>query len=182
MINVKKCKIEGFFELQPDVFNDERGRFVKLFDTTEFLKYNLETQYIEEYYSTSIKNVVRGMHFQLPPLDHVKLVCCTYGDAFDVVLDLRVGSPTYGKCEVFELSASKANCIYMPKGVAHGFCVISDYVTMLYKVSSAHAPAHDAGILWSSLDIEWPCNNPILSQRDRSFISFEKFVSPFIYE
>ena len=147
-----------------------------------FAAHGLETKFTEEYYSVSHKNVVRGMHFQLPPMDHVKMVYCVEGEVMDAVVDLRVGSPTYGQYVLFELSAEKANSIYIPKGMAHGFCAMSEQAIMVYKVSTSYSPANDAGILWNSVGIPWPSSKVIMSARDESFLPLDKFASPFKYE
>lgn len=182
MFDLKPCKLSGCFELQPKVFDDERGRFVKVLHEQAFTAVGLETQFAEEYYSISFRNVIRGMHFQLPPMDHVKVVYCVEGEVMDAVIDLRMGSPTFGQYAVFELSAAKANSIYIPKGMAHGFCVISERAIMVYKVSTVYSPTHDAGVLWNSVGIPWPKIETVLSARDQSFPALEKFESPFRYE
>jgi dTDP-4-dehydrorhamnose 3,5-epimerase len=182
VFDLRPSKIAGCFELQPKVFEDARGRFVKIFHEQAFKEQGLETNFVEEYYSVSYKNVIRGMHFQLPPMDHVKMVYCVQGEVLDAVVDLRIGSPTYGEYALFELSAAKANSIYIPKGMAHGFCVRSEQAIMVYKVSSIYSPAHDAGILWDSLGIAWPMKDAILSARDRGFLALGQFESPFRYE
>ncbi|HEY0665076.1 MAG TPA: dTDP-4-dehydrorhamnose 3,5-epimerase [Gallionella sp.] len=182
MFEFKPSKLSGCLELQPKAFDDARGRFVKVFHEQAFAAQGLETRFAEEYYSVSHRNVIRGLHFQLPPMDHVKMVYCVQGKVMDVVLDLRAGSPTYGQHAAFELSAAKANCIYIPKGMAHGFCTLSEQATMVYKVSSVYSPAHDAGILWNSADIPWGVSEPILSARDQGFPALDQFESPFRYE
>ena len=182
MFDLKPSKIAGCFELQPKVFEDARGRFVKVFHEQAFAAQGLETNFAEEYYSVSYKNVIRGMHFQLPQMDHVKMVYCVEGEVMDAVFDLRVGSPTYGQYASFDLSAAKANSIYIPKGMAHGFCVRSEQAIMVYKVSTIYSPAHDAGVLWNSVDIPWPTTEAVLSARDQGFPTFEQFESPFRYE
>lgn len=182
MFEQKATQVTDCFELQPKVFDDERGRFVKVFHTQAFAAKCLETNFTEEYYSVSNKNVVRGMHFQLPPKDHVKVVYCVQGAVLDVVTDLRVGSPTYGRSSVIELNSAKANSIYIPKGMAHGFCSLCDHSIMVYKVSSVYSPAQDVGILWNSVGVTWPTTQVILSARDQTFTPFDKFVSPFRYE
>ena len=112
MFDIKTCKIQGCLELQPKIFADNRGKFVKVFHEQAFGNLGLETNFVEEYYSISNKNVIRGLHFQLPPMDHVKMVYCVQGEVMDVVVDLRVDSPTYGQHVTFELSSTKANSIY----------------------------------------------------------------------
>jgi len=110
------------------------------------------------------------------------MVYAAAGSVVDVVVDLRVGSPTYGQYHLVELSASRANALYIPKGLAHGFYVPSGEAVMVYKVTSLYSPVHDSGILWNSVDIPWPEQQPVLSERDHSFTPFEKFQSPFRYE
>jgi dTDP-4-dehydrorhamnose 3,5-epimerase len=122
------------------------------------------------------------MHIQLPPVDHIKMVYCVQGKVMDAVIDLRIGSPTYGRHEIFELSAEKANSIYIPKGMAHGFCALSENTIMVYKVSTLYSPPHDSGLLWNSAGISWPISEPILSERDQSFPTLSQFESPFRYE
>lgn len=182
MFDLKQSKLPGCFELQSKVATDVRGRFVKIFHEQAFLAHGLEITFREEYYSVSYKSVIRGMHFQLPPMDHVKMVYCVEGEVMDAVVDLRVGSPTYGQHALFELSAAKANIAYIPKGMAHGFYVLSDQAFMVYKVSTIYAPDHDTGLLWNSVGIPWPTTSPILSVRDKSFATLEEFESPFHFE
>ncbi len=145
-ICLKNSKIPGCFEITPQIFKDERGMFVKTFHKDVFKEHGLETGFVEEYYSFSCKGVLRGLHFQLPPKDHVKLVYCVSGEVLDAVVDLRVGSPTYGQFELFEVSAEKANMIYIPKGLAHGFYVESENAIMMYKVTTVYSPDHDTGL------------------------------------
>lgn len=182
MFDMHPLGIPGCYEIQPKIQEDLRGRFVKVFHRDEFETKNLEVDFAEEYYSYSKKGVIRGMHFQTPPCDHVKLVYCPFGEVFDVVVDLRLGSPTYGQARSITLSASAANYIYIPKGIAHGFCVKSDSAILVYKVSTTYSPKHDSGLLWSSVGVDWPEKNPIISERDQKFSNLSDFKSPFQYE
>ena len=141
----------------------------------------LRTDWAEEYYSVSVKGVLRGFHFQLPPHDHDKLVYCPSGQVLDVVLDLRTGSPSFGKHCIFDLNGDMANVLYIPKGCAHGFFTRSDQALMMYKVTSVYAPDADAGILWSSAGVTWPDVTPQISARDASFPALSQFCSPFRY-
>ena len=178
MFNFIPSKLVGCYEVQPKVIEDARGRFVKVFHAPTFAAAGLDTNFAEEYYSISHQNVIRGMHFQLPQMDHVKLVYCIEGEVLDAVVDLRVGSPTYGQFELFELSAARANSVYIPKGMAHGFCARSEAV-MVYKVGTVYSPTHDVGLLWNSMGIPWPTEQPVISERDTGFPSFSDFTSPF---
>ncbi len=172
-------KLEGCYEIQPVVRGDSRGSFTKTFHESAFKELSLATDYIEQYHSMSVKNVIRGMHFQTPPAAHEKLVYCTVGKVMDVALDLRKNSKTYGKFHVFTLDWEKGNMAYLSKGLAHGFCTLSDKAVMMYMVTSQYAPEHDSGILWSSAGIPWPVEQSVLSERDQSFVRLEDFKSPF---
>ncbi|QNF28474.1 dTDP-4-dehydrorhamnose 3,5-epimerase [Metabacillus elymi] len=177
--NIKKTKLPGCFEIIPDKFEDKRGTLIKVFHKDIFLEKHLEVEFAEEYYSISDKDVLRGLHFQLPPKDQVKLVSCISGEVFDVVVDLRLGSPTYGVFETFHLSAKKASMVYIPKGLAHGFYVCKEPAIMLCKTSTVFSPEYDHGIHWSSLDIPWPNKTPKISEKDSKLPIFNQFNSPF---
>lgn len=181
-MKILSTAIPGCFELIPKILTDQRGSFIKTYQRELFERAGLETDWREEYYSTSNKGVLRGLHFQLPPHDHVKLVYCTAGAVLDVVLDLRVGSPAFGTHVRFGLDGADARMIYLPKGCAHGFYTLSATATMMYKVSTVYAPDHDAGILWNSAGIEWPDAAPIMSERDKTFPTLANFAAnPFSY-
>lgn len=182
MFNLVASSIPGCYEIQPRIMVDERGSFVKVYNENIFLEFNLTTSFAEEFYTISKKNTIRGLHFQSPPHEHVKMVYCTRGEVFDVVLDLRIGSQTYGKTAVFNISAARGNFLYIPKGLAHGFCALSDDATLVYKVGTVHSPAHDTGVHPMSVGIEWPTKAPIISSRDEGLIPFSAFVSQFSYE
>ena len=171
--------IPGCIELQPAVLADGRGAFVKTFRQDWFAEAGMRTDWVEQYYSVSEKGVLRGLHFQLPPHDHAKLVYCTAGEVMDVAVDLRVDSPTFGRHVCVTLSAGKGNMLYLESGLAHGFYTLSDSATMLYSVTSVHAPGHDAGIRWDSAGIPWPDGNPRLSERDQALPPLREFASPF---
>lgn len=179
MFKLQETGIPGCFEVACPLFKDERGSFVKTFHLDGFSALGLATHFAEEYYSISRKDVLRGLHFQLPPMDHVKLVYCLSGTVLDVVLDIRIDSPTFGEYRMIELSAEKGNMIYMPRGVAHGFLVTSDHAVMQYKVTSVYSLNHDSGILWNSVGIDWPVACPVISARDCAFPAFKDFITPF---
>ncbi len=179
MFSIKELRIHGAYEIHPKVFSDSRGQFVKVFHRDAFNNLGLDVRFEEDYYSQSRRGVIRGLHFQKPPADHSKMVYCLSGKVFDVILDLRRSSPTYGHSIAINLSSDIRNIIYIPRGVAHGFCVLSDNATLIYKVSKVYDPKRDSGILWSSIGINWPESNPILSERDASFAPLSEFKSPF---
>jgi dTDP-4-dehydrorhamnose 3,5-epimerase len=180
-METRETEISGCYEIQPVLVKDDRGVFVKTIHCEEFHSRGLCADWREQYYSTSKKGVLRGLHFQIPPHDHVKLVYCVTGSVQDVVLDLRVGSPTYGKTVMLELSARKGNMIYLTKGLAHGFCTPNELATLVYNVSSFYKPEADKGVRWDSVGVNWPISSPLLSDRDRSFPAFDEFESPFDY-
>ncbi|UOF88815.1 dTDP-4-dehydrorhamnose 3,5-epimerase [Fodinisporobacter ferrooxydans] len=181
-MQLHKTRIPGCFTIQPLLFKDERGVFVKTFRSDVFAENHLETHFPEQYYSISRQGVLRGLHFQIPPREHTKLVYCVSGKVMDVIVDLRRGSPAFGNFEVFELSAEEGNMIYIPPGLAHGFYVTSERAILVYNVSSLYSPEHDCGIHWRSIDLPWPNQNPILSERDGAFPHVSNFSSPFSFE
>ena len=180
-MNIKPTVIPGCFEIQPRVIKDARGRFVKTFHIEVFRQFGLNTNFMEEFYSISHQRVLRGLHFQVPPFDQCKFVYCLEGEVLDAIVDLRVGSPTFGQHAMFTLTASQANMLFIPLGVAHSFYVTSPQAIMMYKVTTVYSEAHDAGILWNSANIPWPDISPILSRRDQQFQPFSEFHSPFTF-
>lgn len=178
----KKMALPGCYEIVPPRFVDERGYFFKSFHRDIFARQGLEISFAEQYTTCSKQGVLRGLHFQLPPHDHAKLVYCLTGEVLDGVVDLRIGSPTYGQYEVVTLSAEKGSLLYLPAGMAHGFYVTSSEAILSYCVTSVHAPESDAGIAWNSAGIPWPASDPILSSRDRGFVALKDFMSPFRFE
>jgi dTDP-4-dehydrorhamnose 3,5-epimerase len=178
---VTKLRSPGLLEVRLKVHRDERGTFAKTFHEGAFNSLKLGTRFQEEFYTVSRRDVIRGLHFQVPPYDHDKLVWCLDGAVLDVAVDLRVGSPTYGRCEAVELSGERANLLWIPRGFAHGFCVLSEHASMMYKVTSHYSPEHDTGIRWDSVDLAWPVAKPILSRRDLSLPRLQDFKSPFVY-
>jgi dTDP-4-dehydrorhamnose 3,5-epimerase/CDP-3, 6-dideoxy-D-glycero-D-glycero-4-hexulose-5-epimerase len=161
--------LPGVHLLKPKVFEDERGDFVKTYHEGLFEKLGITFKPVEEFFSTSRKNVLRGMHFQIPPHDHDKLVYCIRGRVLDVLLDLRSTSPTYKMFTSAELSRENHHQFFIPRGVAHGFLALEDDSVMVYKTSTVHAPTHDSGVFWDSFGYDWNCFSPVISDRDRKF-------------
>lgn len=160
-------------------FSDHRGMFVKSFHETLLRDAGISFELKEEFYSTSHKNVLRGMHFQAPPHDHAKIVMCLSGEVTDVVLDLRKSSAHFGKSAGVRLTSAKTQFLYIPKGFAHGFLSLADHSMLIYKTDAVYAPEFDRGILWNSCGFSWQAEEPVLSNRDNSFPSFLNFQSPF---
>jgi len=163
------------------VTRDARGFFAKVFHRPLWRDLGLQTEFAEEYATYSLPWSMRGLHFQLPPMAHDKVVLCLRGNAFDVAVDLRKGSPAYGQHHSVNLSSMQSNALYIPAGVAHGFCVTGDEALLYYKLTTVYSPEHDAGIRWDSAGIPWPMTNPILSERDLELPRLEDFDSPFRY-
>jgi dTDP-4-dehydrorhamnose 3,5-epimerase len=182
MFEVEQTAISGCYIIKPTVLTDNRGNFVKIYHEGAYIEHNLRFTLMEQYYSTSKKDVIRGLHFQAPPDDHVKLVYCTNGHVLDIILDIRNGSPTYGRHVAVNLNSEERHVIYIPKGLAHGFGVLSEEATMVYNLSTVYAPSNDKGIRWDSADIAWPVTSPIISERDKAFPLLKHFESPFYYE
>lgn len=158
---------------------DARGTFVKTFHETTLAQAGIAFTLRESYYSFSKKDVIRGMHFQLPPHQHAKVVFCPQGAILDVIVDLRRHSPTYGHHYATELSAANHKAYYIPEGFAHGFRALTDDAMTYYLVSSVYSAAHDAGIRYDSIGYHWDVREPILSARDLSFGTLADFDSQF---
>lgn len=180
-MELTETTLPGCYLVKCDVMEDERGRFVKTYHDARFAELGLRTDWREEYYSVSARGVLRGMHFQVPPADHVKLVHCVAGETLDVILDLRLGSPTYGRCVSLRLSAEEGPSVYVPSGVAHGFLALEDESIMQYKVTSVYSARQDSGILWNSFAFDWPIRDPVVSHRDARHPRLKDFQSPFLY-
>jgi dTDP-4-dehydrorhamnose 3,5-epimerase len=186
MLDLPRPKIEfvatplaGCFEIRPTVMDDKRGFFAKIFHKPLWQELGLCIEFDEEYLTYSVRGTLRGLHLQLPPMQHAKVVLCVKGEVFDVAVDLRKGSPTYGEHAVTRLSGAISNAVYLPPGIAHGFCVTSEEALLYYKQSSVYSPSHDAGVRWDSANIAWPISDPILSERDKVFQPLSAFESPF---
>ncbi|HLP69629.1 MAG TPA: dTDP-4-dehydrorhamnose 3,5-epimerase [Rhizobium sp.] len=179
MFDVIKTSLAGVMVLKPVVRGDPRGRFVKTFHAGFFEEQGLRTDFVESYYSVSAKGVLRGMHFQLPPAQHAKLVYCCSGRIHDCVVDLRRDSASFGRHFDIELDADASTMLYIPEGCAHGFLSLTEDAMTVYNVTSVYDPASDSGILWSSFGFAWPHAAPLLSERDRTFVPLAEFKSPF---
>jgi len=170
---------EGLYIIEGNVFEDIRGLFLKTFHQSSFSDLGLETNYKERYYSKSHKNVIRGMHFQTPPFDHVKIVNVLQGTILDVVVDLRKTSPSYRWCFYTELNDYDGRWLYIPKGFAHGFKALADNTIVEYNQTTEYNKECDCGIRWDSIGFDWQLINPVISERDKDFPSINDFLSPF---
>jgi dTDP-4-dehydrorhamnose 3,5-epimerase len=157
--------------VEPRVFTDQRGFFMEAYKRSEFAAAGIEEAFVQENQSRSERGVLRGLHYQRPPHAQSKLVRVLSGAVFDVAVDLRPGSPTRGRWVGVTLSAENRKTIYIPKGCAHGFCVLTDHAEIVYHTSTEYVPEAEAGIMWNdpSLAIDWPISNPIVSTRDKAW-------------
>ena len=174
--------IAGCVSICTKLAQDARGVFSKPFAAGAFAAQGLSTEWRECFWNESTRGVIRGFHFQVPPHEHDKLVVCLNGEIFDAALDIRVGSPSYGQVHAMNLCASSGeNALYLPRGLAHAFQVLSTSATVAYLVTSEHDARSDAGIRWDSVDVAWPVAHPILSERDRRLPTLDEFESPFLF-
>ena len=168
-------KLPGVVIVEPPLFQDARGFFLEVYKESEFARAGLPTKFVQENHSGSGRGVLRGLHYQRAPKAQGKLVRALAGEIFDVVVDLRQGSPTCGQWVGIELSAAGRNMLYVPPWCAHGFCVLSERAEIAYLVTEEYSPQDEGGIAWNDarLGIRWPVADPALSARDRQWGPFE---------
>ena len=162
-------EITGLTLIKPQVFGDERGFFFETYKYADFSQAGLGENLVQDNYSRSVKGVLRGLHYQKDPKAQGKLVTCIKGRIFDVAIDIRRGSPNYGRWTGVELSEENRHLLYLPPGFAHGFQVMSDSADVMYKCTQEYSPADDRGIIWNDPDINiaWPLQSPLLSEKDK---------------
>ena len=180
-MKINKTFIEDLLIIEPPLFKDYRGFFYESYNKNNLDKI-INIAFVQDNESKSNKGVIRGLHFQLPPFEQTKLVRCVSGKILDVAVDLRVNSKTYGKFFSIELSSENNNQLFVPKGFAHGFQVLSETAIVNYKVDNFYNPNFDSGIIWNDKDlsIDWnPDLKPILSPKDLKLKSFKSLKSPF---
>jgi len=166
-----KTGIDGLILIKPKVHNDSRGFFLESYSAPLFAAAGIDCVFIQDNHSKSVsRGVLRGLHFQTPPFEQSKLVRVVRGSVFDVAVDLRRGSPTFGQWRGFELSERNFDMLFIPKGFAHGFCTLEENTEVIYKVDNPYSPANDTGIIWNDPDIgvDWPVNVPVLSEKDKA--------------
>jgi len=164
----QRTSIPEVIVIEAKSFSDERGFFFESFKESDFTSNGIDTKFVQDNISHSIKNVLRGLHYQKNPKAQGKLVTVITGEIFDVAVDIRVGSPTFGKWVGETLSEKNHKSLYVPRGFAHGFCVQSNEADVLYKVDNEYSSQDERGILWNdpTLKIDWKVNTPILTKRD----------------
>ncbi|UOF91467.1 dTDP-4-dehydrorhamnose 3,5-epimerase [Fodinisporobacter ferrooxydans] len=168
-MKVAKIDLQGLLIIEPDVFGDHRGFFMESYNKQKFAGLGIGYEFVQDNHSLSTEvGTIRGLHYQLPPKAQTKLVRVVAGAIFDVAVDIRKGSPTFGKWFGVELSAANKKQLLIPKGFAHGYCTIEPNTEVLYKVDELYSPVHDRGILWNDpmIGIPWPTELAILSAKD----------------
>ena len=184
-MEVIKTDIEGVFIIEPKVFGDSRGYFFESYSQRDFEALGINAEFVQDNESKSFYGVLRGLHFQMPPFAQAKLVRCVRGRVLDVAVDIRKGSPTYGKHIACELSEDNHRMFFIPRGFAHGFSVLSETAIFQYKCDNYYVPQSEGALQWNDkdLNINWliPKEHVILSEKDKNHTLFKKFDSPFDY-
>jgi dTDP-4-dehydrorhamnose 3,5-epimerase len=176
--------LPGLKLVTPPIFRDSRGFFSETYNARSISALGIDAIFVQDNHSLSVSpGVVRGLHFQIPPKAQDKLIRVIRGSILDVVVDIRVGSPTYGHHDVIELSAANWSQLWVPKGFAHGFCTLEPHTEVIYKVTDDYSPEHDRGLKWNDpqLAIPWPVSSTdaIVSDKDKTHPALAQFVSPF---
>ncbi len=173
--------IEGLVIIEPVVFGDHRGFFKETYNAQSFREIGLDLDFVQDNVSYSGKGILRGLHFQAPPHAQGKLVTVLSGEVVDVAVDIRKGSPTYGEHRAVKLSGENHRMLWVPKGFAHGFGVLSETCFFCYKCTGLYNKAAEGGIMWNdpALGIDWGIEEPILSSKDTDYAPFEELVTPF---
>jgi len=166
-MNIKKTLIEDCYILEPDVFNDNRGFFYELYNEKKYKAFGIKHKFVQDNFSNSKKHVLRGLHFQKKD-SQGKLVSVINGEVFDVVVDIRKDSKTYGRYISVNLSSKNKYQLWIPKGLAHGLLALTDNVDFLYKCTDFYNPAHEETLIWNDpeININWPISNPTMSSKD----------------
>lgn len=179
---IVRTKLEGLTLFRPAVHQDQRGFFLESFRLSSLQRAVGPVNFVQDNHALSTQaGVLRGLHFQFPPYTQSKYVSVTRGSVFDVAVDLRLGSPTYGRWEAFVITAENFLRLFVPKGFAHGYMTLEANTEVQYKVDAYHNPGHDGGLAWDDLDlnISWPEITPILSEKDKTHPKLAEFESPF---
>lgn len=163
-------KIKDLLLIKPSVFGDKRGFFIESYKKSDFIRNGITEAFVQDNHSFSQKNVLRGLHYQLPPSTQGKLLRVVKGAVWDVAVDIRKASPTFLHWEAVELSDENNHMLYIPPGFAHGFVTLSDEVHLFYKCTAEYDPQRDRGVIWNDPEIavNWPVENPLVSDKDKS--------------
>lgn len=167
----EELSLSGVYLISSQVFGDERGFFKETYSKKKFKEAGIDSEFVQDNDSFSKKDVIRALHYQLPPFAQAKLIKVVRGKVLDVVVDIRKDSPTFGKHEMVHLSGDNHQLLYIPQGFAHGFLTLTDDVYFQYKVSNFYSPEHERGILWNDPDLEinWAIDDPEMVERDKNW-------------
>jgi len=179
----KKLEIPEVILVEPKVFEDDRGFFMETYRMPDFVASGIKESFVQDNFSRSRRGVLRGLHYQRPPFTQGKLVRVVRGEILDVAVDIRRGSPTYGKWVSTILSEENRNMLYAPEGFAHGFCTLSEIAEVAYKSTGIYSPLAEAGIIYNDADlnIDWPIKEPILSSKDKKWSTLRETNSNSYY-
>lgn len=181
-MEIKELRLKDVFEITLNPRVDDRGFFMRTYDTKIFDGAGINKNWVQENHSKTIKKgTIRGLHFQLPPFAETKLIRCIKGEILDVFVDLRKNSETFGQWDSIILSENNFNMVLVPRGFAHGFCTLTDHCEVVYKVDNFYSPEYERGLLWNDkqLNIQWPLENPILSDKDKKNMAFNDFINQY---
>ncbi|MFA5374647.1 MAG: dTDP-4-dehydrorhamnose 3,5-epimerase [Dehalococcoidia bacterium] len=179
-----RLKVPEVILIKPRVFSDDRGFFIETYKMPDFVDAGITDSFVQDNHSRSTRGVLRGLHYQNPPCAQGKLIRAVKGEIFDVAVDIRAGSPTYGRWVGEILSEENKSMLYIPQGFAHGFCILSEAADVVYKASGVYSPRAEAGIIWNDrdLNIKWPIKEPIVSDKDAQWPSLRDAVNKFEYD
>jgi len=178
-MKVTESRLKGVLLIKPRVFEDSRGFFLETYNRDRYRDNGIEAEFVQDNYARSTRGILRGMHYQIKH-SQAKLVWVPEGEVFDVAVDLRKDSPTFGQWEGYTLSSKNKHQLFVPTGFAHGYCVISETADFMYKCTDFYYPEDEGGLIWNDpkVGIEWPIEDPVLSEKDQNNPTLEKTVLP----
>lgn len=178
-MNIRPLSLPGVYEISLEPKKDHRGYFMRTFDEKIFAQFGISRNWVQENQSQSLKKgTVRGLHFQFPPFSETKLIRVVKGAIYDVFVDIRADSPTFGKWGWIELTEDNYKMVLISRGFAHGFCTLTDQCEVVYKVDNVYAPEYEGGIRWNdrALNIDWPVDNPVISEKDSKLPTLQEMM------
>ncbi len=181
-MDIIETDFKGLYIIKPKIYKDNRGLFTEVYKISSLLENNLNIKFVQENLSISKRNVLRGLHFQIPPKAHGKLIRCSKGKIFDVAVDIRKNSKTFGKYFSKILMPDEFEMIYIPEGFAHGFLSLEDNSEIVYNMTGEYSKEHERGIIWNDkyINIDWPLSStPILSEKDKNNLEFTQNITEF---
>lgn len=181
-MKIIQTKLDGVLIIEPRIFSDDRGYFLESFQSERYQSYGIPEKFVQDNFSRSKKNSIRGLHYQLEK-PQGKLVYVSAGKALDVIVDIRKSSPTFAQFILVELNDQTHRQVYIPPGFAHGFCVLSEHADFVYKCTDYYHPPSERGIIWNdpSLQIAWPVSQPILSSKDQAYPKLNDISSEHLF-